>query len=106
MFSPPHADPPLPAAWFLQPGTATAAYVAVVGCTRRILTLRCSEVLQLLLLLVQDGDTPLICASYNGHLEVVRKLLAAGADVAVRNKVSARGRPGAAVTAWLTALAA
>ena len=32
------------------------------------------------------GSTPLMVASYNGHPEVVRVLLAAGADKDLRNK--------------------
>jgi ankyrin repeat protein len=42
------------------------------------------------LLLLQDGDTPLINAADYGHLEVVKKLLGAGADVNAVNKVRVR----------------
>ena len=36
----------------------------------------------------QDGDTPLICASYNGQLEVVSFLLGKGANIEAKDKVS------------------
>jgi hypothetical protein len=36
----------------------------------------------------QDGETPLRRASLNGHLEVVEALLAKGADVHTKDKVS------------------
>jgi ankyrin repeat protein len=36
----------------------------------------------------QDGTTPLHVASIKGHAEAVKALLAAGADVEVREKVS------------------
>jgi ankyrin repeat protein len=36
----------------------------------------------------QDGWTPLCIASQEGHLEIVRALLAKGADVEAKNKVS------------------
>ena len=35
----------------------------------------------------QYGRTALTCASYNGHLEVVKALLAAGADKEAKNTV-------------------
>ena len=38
---------------------------------------------------IQAGDTALILASFSGHLEVVKALLAAGADKDVKNKVGA-----------------
>ena len=37
--------------------------------------------------LLQEGNTALIRASENGHLEVLRLLLNAGADSNVQNKV-------------------
>ena len=37
---------------------------------------------------VQDGFTPLIMASQNGHWEVVRMLLEAKADINMKNNVS------------------
>ena len=39
----------------------------------------------------QNGDTTLIWASVKGHLEVVKALLAAGADKEAMDGVSARG---------------
>ena len=36
---------------------------------------------------LQDGDTALICASRNGHAEVVKALLAANANVEAKNNV-------------------
>ena len=36
----------------------------------------------------QAGDTALILASFLGHLEVVKALLAAGANMEVKNQVS------------------
>ena len=48
---------------------------------------RCPEVT-----LLQDGDTPLLCASYPEHIEVVRQLLEAGADVTATNKVGVQDR--------------
>ena len=38
-------------------------------------------------LLSQDGFTALMCASQHGHVNVVEKLLAAGANHDVENKV-------------------
>jgi ankyrin repeat protein len=40
-----------------------------------------------LLRLLQDCSTPLHCASWNGHPEVVAQLLAAGADMGVSTKL-------------------
>ena len=37
----------------------------------------------------QFGDTALMSATDNGHLEVVKALLASGADKEAKNKVSA-----------------
>jgi hypothetical protein len=37
---------------------------------------------------LQDGDTPLMKSAKNGHLEVVKKLLGAGADANAANSVS------------------
>ena len=37
----------------------------------------------------QNGYTPLIWASQNGHLEVVKALVAAGADINAAENVSA-----------------
>jgi ankyrin repeat protein len=36
----------------------------------------------------QNGETPLFIASFNGHAEVVRALLAKGADVLAKTNVS------------------
>jgi hypothetical protein len=49
------------------------------------------------LLLQQDGNTPLMNASASGQLEVVEKLLGAGADVSATNKASVH-------SVWLTGL--
>jgi len=38
----------------------------------------------------QDGDTPLRIAMHNGHAEVVRVLVVAGADTDVKTKVRER----------------
>ena len=35
----------------------------------------------------QNGSTPLILASYNGRLEVVKSLVSSGADVNAKNNV-------------------
>ena len=43
--------------------------------------------LVIFLLLPQWGRTALICASLNGHINVVEKLLAAGANLDHQNKV-------------------
>ena len=48
---------------------------------------RCTEVT-----LLQDGDTPLLCASYPEHIEVVRQLLEVGADVTATNKVGVQDK--------------
>ena len=40
---------------------------------------------------MQDGDTPLNCASFNGHVTVVRLLLERKAGVNICNKVSCCG---------------
>lgn len=40
--------------------------------------------------LYQHGDTPLIHASYKGHLPVVKRLVAAGANVNIANSVQAQ----------------
>ena len=37
---------------------------------------------------MQDGSTPLVVASNNGHLKAVKVLLAHKADVYAKNKVS------------------
>ena len=36
---------------------------------------------------LQDGVTPLVIASYNGHLEIVKSLIEAGANVNHTTKV-------------------
>ena len=39
-------------------------------------------------LYLQNGESPLILASYGGHLEIVKLLLDKGAEVNHQNKVS------------------
>ena len=41
----------------------------------------------MMVLVLQDGWSPLIQASYNGHLDVVKTLIEAGANVNQINKV-------------------
>ena len=43
---------------------------------------------------IQDGDTPLICASREGHHEVVKTLAAWRADVDVKDKVGDESEDG------------
>ena len=40
----------------------------------------------------QDGQTPLMRAAAGGRLEVVRELLAKGADIEAKSKVREEGR--------------
>ena len=35
-----------------------------------------------------QGDSPLMCAASDGHAEVVKQLVAYGADTAAKNKVA------------------
>lgn len=37
--------------------------------------------------MLQDGDTPLLKAAANGHADIVRELLKAGANIRFKNKV-------------------
>ncbi len=48
----------------------------------------CAAELTAMLAAPQDGETPLCYASSNGRSEVVRALLAKGADVEAKNKVT------------------
>ena len=43
------------------------------------------------IIMSQKGDTSLAWASYNGHLEVVKVLLIAGADKEAKDKVGGNG---------------
>ena len=44
------------------------------------------------IIMSQKGDTALAWASYNGHLEVVKVLLIAGADKEAKDKVGGNGK--------------
>ena len=42
---------------------------------------------------LQDGYTPLHCASYNGHVDALQALLEAGANPEATNNVSTHTHP-------------
>ena len=52
------------------------------------ITNTCKIVIKMYVHVLQEGDTPLHLAAYNGHNRAIDILMAAGAKVDVKNKVS------------------